>query len=192
MSEHNSAKDLGKNKLTLSSVRPLSILIPPSWSASSLLPSSQHSTQLSALSLDQLSSYAKKISNVTLNPFGLSSSSSSSSNSLTKQTNAEQKKSAFKAKTNQAINGFLRVFLLSLNDTSLKLYTVSEHIQRKVTRQIELKKKIRQLSEKVEIANLDIEDAQRSVRQIENIESFINISNMIKSSLDIIKLIKSS
>ncbi|CAO3660232.1 unnamed protein product [Rhizopus stolonifer] len=187
MSEQHSAKDLGKNKLTLSAVRPLSVLIPPSWSSSTLQqPSSQTPSQLSALSLDQLSLYAKKISNATLYPFNTSSSSSSTS-SIKQNKDTEQRKKALRMKIDQASNGFLRIVLLSLNDRSLKFYTVSEHIQRKVPRLVESKKKMRQLSEKVETANLDIEDAQKSIRDMEQTDSFLNISNMIKSCIELIK-----
>lgn len=81
----------------------------------------------------------------------------------------------------------MQAFLFSLNDSSLKLYTISDHIQRKVPRLVELKKKIRQQSDKVETANFDIQDAQRSICDMERIESFVNIFSMIESSHDIIR-----
>lgn len=76
--------------------------------------------------------------------------------------------------------------MLSLNNSSLGLYTVSDHIYRKVPRLIEMKKKIQQISSQVETADLDIQDAQKSICDIERIDSFVNMSKMIKLSLEII------
>lgn len=107
MTEQHSANNLGKNKLTLSSVRPLSVLIPPSWSSSDVQQSpSQNavspSNSLPTLSFDQLSLYAKKISTSGFNPFSISSSSSSSTTSSVKNNKSdEHKKKALELKIGQ-------------------------------------------------------------------------------------------
>lgn len=107
MTEQHSANNLGKNKLTLSSVRPLSVLIPPSWSSSDVQqPPSQNavspSNSLPTLSFDQLSLYAKKISTSGFNPFSVSSSSSSSTTSSVKNNKSnEYKKKTLELKIGQ-------------------------------------------------------------------------------------------
>lgn len=90
------------------------------------------------------------------------------------------------------MQGFSQILLLSLNDCSLGFYRISDHIHRKVPRIVETKKKIRQLTEKVQIAISDMEDVGKNVRDLEYIESFYNISKMIEKSLDILKNSSSS
>ncbi|KAG1173477.1 hypothetical protein G6F70_005853 [Rhizopus microsporus] len=177
MTENSTAKNPEKSKLALSVVRPLSVLIPPSWTSTS---SSESETNFT---LDQISSYAKKITSSNL--FSASSSSSTAS-SFKLDPSDEHKRKILKTKSQQALNEFTYAFLLSLNNSSLGLYTVSDHIYRKVPRLIEMKKKIQQISSQVETADLDIQDAQKSICDIERIDSFVNMSKMIKLSLEII------
>ncbi|ORE03700.1 hypothetical protein BCV72DRAFT_27578 [Rhizopus microsporus var. microsporus] len=179
MTENSTVKNPEKSKLALSVVRPLSVLIPPSWTSTS---SSESETNFT---LDQISSYAKKITSSNFNLFSTSSSSSTAS-SLKLDPNDEHKRKILKNKSQQALNEFTYAFLLSLNNSSLGLYTVSDHIYRKVPRLIEMKKKIQQISTQVETADLDIQDAQKSICDIERIDSFVNMSKMIKLSLEII------
>lgn len=76
---------------------------------------------------------------------------------------------------------------MSLNDCSLGFYRISDHIHRKVPRIVDTKKKLRQSSQKVQVAILDIEDVRKNVCDIERIESFYNITKMIEKSLDILR-----
>ncbi|CEG69690.1 hypothetical protein RMATCC62417_05725 [Rhizopus microsporus] len=92
MTENSTAKNPEKSKLALSVVRPLSVLIPPSWTSTS---SSESETNFT---LDQISSYAKKITSSTL--FSASSSSSTAS-SLKLDPSDEHKRKILKTKSQQ-------------------------------------------------------------------------------------------
>ncbi|CEI98298.1 hypothetical protein RMCBS344292_12411 [Rhizopus microsporus] len=92
MTENSTAKNPEKSKLALSVVRPLSVLIPPSWASTS---SSESETNFT---LDQISSYAKKITSSTL--FSASSSSSTAS-SLKLDPSDEHKRKILKTKSQQ-------------------------------------------------------------------------------------------
>ncbi|CEG81267.1 hypothetical protein RMATCC62417_15490 [Rhizopus microsporus] len=94
MAENSAAKNPEKSKLALSVVRPLSVLIPPSWTSTS---SSESETNFT---LDQISSYAKKITSSNFNLFSASSSSSTAS-SLKLDPNDEHKRKILKTKSQQ-------------------------------------------------------------------------------------------
>ncbi|GAA5807046.1 hypothetical protein MFLAVUS_000396 [Mucor flavus] len=166
------------------SSRPLSVLIPSSWSQQNKGPASirsnasstqVHSPSWSTLSFDQLSLYAKKASNSSLTLLASSSE------------HEDKKRRRQRDKISQAIQGFSQVLYMSLNDCSLGFYRISDHIHRKVPRIVETKKKLRQSSQKVQVAILDIEDVRKNVCDIERIESFYNITKMIEKSLDILR-----
>lgn len=76
---------------------------------------------------------------------------------------------------------------MSLNDYSIGYYRISDHIHRKVPRIVELKKLIREKSKKVDIAVSDIEDVRKNVADLERLESFYNMNQMIQKSLSILK-----
>jgi hypothetical protein len=79
------------------------------------------------------------------------------------------------------------LLLISLNDYSIGLYRISDHIHRKVPRIVETKKLIREKSRKVDIAVSDIEDVRKNVADLERLESFYNINHMIQQSIRILK-----
>ena len=76
---------------------------------------------------------------------------------------------------------------LALNDCSYGLYRVFDHIQRKVPQIVDEKKRLRTTQEQVDTATEDIVDARKVVAEVEHLESFNSISDMIKSSLTIAK-----
>lgn len=75
----------------------------------------------------------------------------------------------------------------SFNDASLGLYRVSEHIHRRVPQIVESKAGLRDIEQQVETANSDMKDARRIVEDLERIESFRHIGQMVKMSLSIVK-----
>ncbi|KAI8138135.1 hypothetical protein BJV82DRAFT_322476 [Fennellomyces sp. T-0311] len=87
----------------------------------------------------------------------------------------------------QVTNGVVTTTQLALNDCSIGLHRVFDHIQRKVPQIVDEKKQLRTLREQVDTADEDIADARKVVAEIERIDSFHNISNMIKSSLTILR-----
>lgn len=84
------------------------------------------------------------------------------------------------------MQGFSQLLLMALNDCSLGFYRISDHIHRKVPRIVETKRRLKQSSEKVQVAISDIEDVRKNVCDIERIESFYNINKMIAKSIEII------
>ncbi|KAI7891065.1 uncharacterized protein EV154DRAFT_538127 [Mucor mucedo] len=163
------------------SSRPLSVLIPSSWSQqkkrtpsiqSSSSSNAVHSPSWSTMSIDQLSLYARRASNSSLSMLA---------------GNVEDKKKIRQAdKLQQAMQGFSQILLMSLNDCSLGFYRISDHIHRKVPRIVETKRRLRQSSQKVQVAISDIEDVRKNVCDIERIEAFYNINKMIAKSIEII------
>ena len=118
-----------------------------------------------AFSLDQLSLYSKKT-------FG---------------EQEEKKKRRQQERIKQIAGGFNHILLLSLNDCSVGLYRVLDHIHRRIPKIVETKKKVRSSSQRVETAILDIEDVRKNVCELEQIESFFNISQMIEQSIASVK-----
>ncbi|KAI9331914.1 hypothetical protein BD770DRAFT_333465 [Pilaira anomala] len=166
------------------SSRPLSVLIPSSWSQQKKGPASirsnasstqVHSPSWSTLSFDQLSLYARRASNSSLTLLANNSDQE------------DKKRRRQRDKINQTIQGFSQILYMALNDCSLGFYRISDHIYRKVPRIVETKKKLRNSRQKVQVAISDIEDVRKNVCEIERIESFYNINKMIQKSLDILK-----
>ncbi|KAI9256633.1 hypothetical protein BDA99DRAFT_516942 [Phascolomyces articulosus] len=87
----------------------------------------------------------------------------------------------------QVTTGIEKTTQLALNDCSLGLYRVFDHIQRKVPQIVDEKKQLRTIREQVDTGTEDIVDVRKVVAEVERIESFNNISDMIKSSIAIIK-----
>jgi hypothetical protein len=88
-------------------------------------------------------------------------------------------------------NKFHRILLLSLNDSSLGFYRIFDHIHRKVPKIVETRKRLESMDKRIDTANSDIEDVRKQVHEIERIETFCNIADMIKQSLEILDLKKS-
>ncbi|KAI7899708.1 uncharacterized protein BX663DRAFT_520104, partial [Cokeromyces recurvatus] len=86
----------------------------------------------------------------------------------------------------QNITEFKHILLLCLNDCSIGYYRITEHIHRRVPKIVETKKKIKETSEKVNIAVSNIIDVKKSLNDIEHIESFYNINKMIQKSMKLI------
>lgn len=167
-------------------------------------------------SLDQLSVYARRASNSSIN---IMSSSATTflqhAVSLHGETDDNmQAKNAKVYENAQTSKSFWHNFLLnvyphtweldiathefentiksSFNDASLGLHRVSEHIHRKVPQIAESKAGLRDIEQLVETANSDMLDARRVVEDLECIESFRSIAEMVKTSLTIVKAHKSS
>lgn len=87
--------------------------------------------------------------------------------------------------------GIVRTSQLGLNDASLGLYRVYEHIQRKVPGIIADKHQLKETSVNVDTACSDIEDAGKLVADLEHLESFHRMASMIKTSISIIEKSKS-
>lgn len=88
---------------------------------------------------------------------------------------------------NIALHGIVQVLLISLNDYSVGFYRISDHIHRKVPRIVATKKLIQEKSQKVDIAISDIEDVRKNVAELERLESFYNMNQMIQASLKILQ-----
>ncbi|KAI8972286.1 hypothetical protein BDB01DRAFT_810748 [Pilobolus umbonatus] len=192
--------DPGKSSLLTSSLKPLTVVIPSSWSHTHKhkrepsIQSQSSSTLLSPswsmLSFDQLSLYARRASNSSLSLLNAPGTFSPKNPSITSSLEDENKRRRLKEKIQQAINGFSQSFLLSINDSSLGFYRISDHIQRKVPDMVDTRKRLNQLSKRIDTANTDIEDIRRDVSDIERLEAFLNIHQMIRTSLGIIKAAK--
>ncbi|RCH91828.1 hypothetical protein CU098_009008 [Rhizopus stolonifer] len=155
------------------STRTLSLFIPGQKSKRpASVSSSSSSTKSYSWSLDQLSLYTNR---------------RASTQSSLSQGQDEKKKRRQAERLKQVSNRFNHILLLSLNDCSLGFYKIFDHIQRKIPKIVETKKKLQKSSEKVAIAILDIKDVRKNVCDIEQIDSFYNISKMIEQSLDIIQ-----
>ncbi|KAI8331291.1 hypothetical protein BD560DRAFT_415855 [Blakeslea trispora] len=115
-------------------------------------------------SLDQLSLYSKK------KTFG---------------EQEEKKKRRQQERIKQIARGFNQVLLLSLNDCSLGLYRVIDHVSRRVPKIIDARKKLQSSSQKVKAAILDIKDVRNNVCELEQIDSFFKISQMIEQSISL-------
>jgi cell division protein FtsL len=56
---------------------------------------------------------------------------------------------------------------------------------------VETRKRLESMDKRIDTANSDIEDVRKQVHEIERIETFCNIADMIKQSLEILDLEKS-
>ncbi|CAG8435415.1 9134_t:CDS:2 [Ambispora gerdemannii] len=74
-----------------------------------------------------------------------------------------------------------------LNDSSLGLYHMSEHIRKKVPQFVEEKKNLITLSNKLDLATANITDSREIIKNISNLEQFTNITNLLKRTLEIIE-----
>ncbi|KAL1934391.1 hypothetical protein VTP01DRAFT_6573 [Rhizomucor pusillus] len=146
-------------------------------------------------SLDQLSVYARRASNSSIN---IMSSSATTflqhAVSLHGETddNMQAKNAKVYENAQTTTHEFENTIKSSFNDASLGLHRVSEHIHRKVPQIAESKAGLRDIEQLVETANSDMLDARRVVEDLECIESFRSIAEMVKTSLTIVKAHKSS
>ncbi|CAG8499955.1 11542_t:CDS:2 [Ambispora leptoticha] len=74
-----------------------------------------------------------------------------------------------------------------LNDSSLGLYHMSEHIRKKVPQFVEEKKNLIALSNTLDLATANITDSRKIIENISNLKQFTNITNLLKNTLEIIE-----
>ncbi|KAI9322329.1 hypothetical protein BX666DRAFT_604527 [Dichotomocladium elegans] len=134
-----------------------------------------------SFAMDQLSSLARKAPS-------LSALSAAVFNN--QPLDEAERRQQIETSVQQATTGMITTAKLAFNDCSLGLYQVADHIQRKVPILVEDKKKLQGLRRCVTTADSDLEDARRMVGEIEQLESFHQISTMLRASLDIARSIK--
>ncbi|KAJ8656193.1 hypothetical protein O0I10_008206 [Lichtheimia ornata] len=138
----------------------------------------------SSSSLDQLSSLARRTP-------GLNTLSAGAAAVLQYPPSDEsERKRRIHGSVQQVTTGIVLTAKLAFNDCSIGLYQVADHIQRKVPVIVEDKKRLRAMKSRVETADSDITDARKVVADMEQIQSFQRISEMLKTSLDIVKKAK--
>ncbi|KAF9111990.1 hypothetical protein BGX27_004171 [Mortierella sp. AM989] len=71
----------------------------------------------------------------------------------------------------------------TLNDSSLVLYRVNEHIHKKVPQLVEEKKALVAICRDVETANQDLEDARQTISGMERITELGTIEELLKRAL---------
>ncbi|CAO3636090.1 unnamed protein product [Cunninghamella blakesleeana] len=123
------------------------------------------------VSLDHFTNYARRASNSSLNLLNVAFVFPS-----TKTEGSEQLE-----------NGSYKTLQLSLKDNSQSLSKISEHIHRRVPQMIHQSQELNKMGQKVEDANSDLIDARDIVRNMESIDSFVNMIDMIQHSIDLIK-----
>ncbi|CAO3613103.1 unnamed protein product [Cunninghamella echinulata] len=127
------------------------------------------------VSLDHFTNYARRASNSSLNLLNVFPLSKSEVN--------EQRLVEKVQKGNQCY----KTLQLSLKDNSKTLSKISEHIHRRVPQMIHQSQELNNMGKKVEDANSDLIDARDIVRNMESIDSFINMIDMIQHSIHLIK-----
>ncbi|ORZ04903.1 hypothetical protein BCR42DRAFT_428770 [Absidia repens] len=132
----------------------------------------------SGVSLDQLSTYARRASNSSLNLLNVTSVLPS-----IKSEDAEQRLIERIQKGN---SGSLKALQLSLNNSSQGLSQIYEHINRRVPQLVDQRQQLHALSERVATANADLVDASEVVTSMERIESFVHMADMIQASLKLV------
>ncbi|KAI1298688.1 hypothetical protein EDD11_006758 [Mortierella claussenii] len=70
-----------------------------------------------------------------------------------------------------------------LNDSSLVLYRVNEHIHKKVPQLVEEKKSLGLILKSVKTANQDLEDARQTLSGIQRISELGAIEDLVKRAL---------
>ncbi|KAI7864965.1 hypothetical protein BDF14DRAFT_1883808 [Spinellus fusiger] len=150
----------------------------------------------SHVSLDQVTSYARQASQsirfLSMYPSTSASTSTSTNASTSTSTStikstclaADEKRGRLHERT---LKGLSKTLKLSLNDCSLGLYRVSDHIHRRVPRLVQDTSRLTTLGHDLETAILDIVDVRRVVGDMEPTQSFYHMSKMIKASLDIVR-----
>ncbi|KAG0216167.1 hypothetical protein B0O80DRAFT_528660 [Mortierella sp. GBAus27b] len=71
-----------------------------------------------------------------------------------------------------------------LNDSSLVLYRMNEHIHKKVPQLVEEKKALVSIRRNVETANQDLEDARHTISGMQRITELGAIEQLVKSALE--------
>ncbi|KAF9151284.1 hypothetical protein BGX20_005451, partial [Mortierella sp. AD010] len=71
----------------------------------------------------------------------------------------------------------------ALNDSSLVLYRVNEHIHKKVPQFVEEKKALVAIRKNVETANQDLEDARQTISGMQRITELGAIEELVKRAL---------
>ncbi|CAO3589515.1 unnamed protein product [Absidia cylindrospora] len=137
-----------------------------------------NSTPWSSVSLDQLSTYARRASNSSLNLLNVTSVLPS-----IKSEDAEQR---LIERIQKVQRGSLKTLHLSLNNSSQGLSQIYEHINRRVPQLVDQRQQLQVLSERVATANADLVDASEVVTSMERIESFVHMADMIQASLKLI------
>ncbi|KAL0077606.1 hypothetical protein F4703DRAFT_1797383 [Phycomyces blakesleeanus] len=175
----------------------LSIFVPrhkrqsPSITSQSTIGSTEPpppSSPWSQVSFDQLSTYARRASSTSLSILNngavaiLHPGLTTSLHSL----DPEEKEQRVQERVSKVTEGVVNTLKLALNDCSLGLYRVSDHIHRRVPRIVQEKNNLTALANDVDTANLDISDVRKTVGDMERIESFHSMAKMIKKSMDIL------
>ncbi|KAI9490065.1 hypothetical protein BDB00DRAFT_875650 [Zychaea mexicana] len=153
-----------------------------SWRQNS--PSSEPSAS-PPFSIDQLSIFARRASSSSITISALTQSFQNQ-----RVPDEQERKQRMHDAAHQVTTGVVTTTQLALNDCSVGLYRVFDHIQRKIPQIVDEKKCLRVTREQVDTATEDIVDVRKVVAEVERIESFNNISDMIKSSLTIVKVAK--
>ncbi|KAI8092695.1 uncharacterized protein BX664DRAFT_384230 [Halteromyces radiatus] len=138
----------------------------------------------SNVSFDQLSKYARRASSSSLNLLNVTSVLP-----IIKSEDAEQR---LVDRIHKVQRGYDRTLKLSLNEGSQGLSKISDHIHRRVPQLVSQRQQLQTLSEQVQLANGDLEDARQTVASMERIESFVRMEEMIQKSLDLMILRKRS
>ncbi|KAI8376159.1 uncharacterized protein BYT42DRAFT_605806 [Radiomyces spectabilis] len=148
----------------------------------------------STMSFEQISDYARHASSSSLhllnagaamfNPVSIANSIHS--------LDEEERSSRLQERVRRVSTGMVRTLKLSLNDSSVGLHRVMEHIHRKVPQMMDNRAQLRQLGQTVQTSNADIEDARKIVNELDQMQAFVEMANMIHKSLDIVKNTKKS
>ncbi|KAI9014501.1 hypothetical protein CLU79DRAFT_721732 [Phycomyces nitens] len=144
------------------------------------------SSPWSQVSFDQLSTYARRASStISILNNGAVSILNPAATSL-HSLDPEEKEQRVQDRVSKVSDGVVNTLKLAVNDCSLGLYRVSDHIHRRVPRIVQEKANLIALANDVDTANLDISDVRKTVADMERIESFNSMAKMVKQSMAIL------
>ncbi|KAN0021918.1 hypothetical protein ACTFIU_004063 [Dictyostelium citrinum] len=70
------------------------------------------------------------------------------------------------------------------NEPTIGLFHVQDHIRRNIPKNVELKKNIKALGEKIEEKSFDIDYSTKTIKTFSEIQTFSNISSLLQQSIE--------